>query len=74
MYRKPFRSRICRNVDLDEVSAVQPDNHEAIEQLKVNGAYNEQIHCSDICGVILQKGMPSLAWRSTPLEHVFDDA
>jgi hypothetical protein len=33
MYRKPFRSRICRNVDLDEVSAVQPDNHEALKPM-----------------------------------------
>src|SRR3984893_2231026 len=32
--RNPFRRRICCDVDPDEVSAVEPDNDEGIEQVE----------------------------------------
>src|ERR1700738_3865369 len=33
----PFRRRICGDVDPDEVSAVEPDDHEGIEQVETDG-------------------------------------
>ena len=33
----PFGSRVCRHIDPDQVSPVEPDDDEGIEQVKVNG-------------------------------------
>src|SRR5215831_14585335 len=34
---------------------------------------NEQVHGCNVRRIIAQKGAPSLAWRPTPLGHVFGD-
>src|ERR1700737_658725 len=39
----PFRRRICGDVDPDEVSAAEPDDHEGIEQVETDGWNNEQV-------------------------------
>src|SRR3982074_1608205 len=40
----PFGRRICCDVDPDEVSAVEPDDDEAIEQVETDSWNNEQDH------------------------------
>src|SRR6202011_1185014 len=54
----PFRGRICGDVDPDEVSAVEPDDHEGIEQVETDGWNNEQVHGGDVGRVVTQEGPP----------------
>src|SRR6476620_10720868 len=61
--RNPFGRRICRDVDPDQVSAIEPDDDEGIEQAETDRRDNEQVHSGNIRRVITQKGSPSLAWR-----------
>jgi hypothetical protein len=68
--RDLFCRRIWCDADPDEVSTVQPNDNEGIEQIEANGRNNEQVHGGDIWGVITQEGTPSLAWRSTTLDHI----
>src|SRR5664279_4464450 len=70
---KPLVLRLP-NIDPDQVSAVQTDDDEGIEQVEANGRDNEQIHGSNVRGVVPQKGAPSLTWRPASLEHVLCDA
>jgi len=58
--RDPISGRICGHVDPDEVSPVQPDDDEGVEQVEANGRDNEQIHSSDVRRVVAQEGAPSL--------------
>src|SRR5262249_16422852 len=67
----PFGGRIGRHVDPDEVSPVQPDDDEGIEQVEAKCRDNEQVNGGDVRRVVAQKGAPSLTWRSLPLDHVF---
>ena len=61
-------------MDPDEVSAREPYNHEAIQQLKADGRDHEQIHGGDVRRLVSQEGPPSLTGRSTPLDHVLGNA
>src|ERR1039457_6560185 len=72
--RNPFCGRVCCDVDPDEVSAIQPNDDEGIEQVEADGWGNEQIHGRDVRRVITQEGAPSLAWRSMLPDHVLGDA
>jgi hypothetical protein len=56
--RDPFRCRICRDVDPDEVSAVQPYDDQRIQQIKADGRDDEQVHGGNVWCVIAQKGLP----------------
>src|SRR5262249_26554982 len=58
--RDPVSGRICSYVDPDEVSPVQPNDDEGVEQVEANGRDNEQIHSSDVRRVVAQEGAPSL--------------
>src|SRR5713101_737199 len=69
----PLRRRVGCNVDPDEISAINPYNHEAIQQFEANGRDHEQIHGGNVRSVVSQKGPPSLTWRSTSLDHVLGD-
>src|ERR1700737_1376779 len=40
----PFGRGICCDVDPDEVSAVEPDDDEGIEQIETDSWNNEQVH------------------------------
>src|ERR1700693_1142659 len=62
----PFGRRICCDVDPDEVSAVEPDDDEGIEQVETDSWNNEQVHGGNILSMITQKGPPSLAGRPPP--------
>src|SRR5580700_9035892 len=72
--RDPFGVRICRDVDPDKVSAVEPNDDEGIKQFEANGRDDEQIHGGNVRRVVMQKSTPSLAWRPTSLDYVFGDA
>src|SRR5260370_27236804 len=69
----PFCRRICCDVDPDEVSAVEPDNDEGMEQVATDSWNNEQVHGGNV-RVVTQEGPPSLAGRPASLVHVFGDA
>ena len=51
----PFCRRICCDVDPDEVSAVEPDNDEGIEQVETDSWNNEQVHGGDVRRVVAQE-------------------
>src|SRR6266704_5686103 len=51
----PFCCRICRDVDPDEVSTVQPNDDEAIEQVEAEGRGNEQVHGGDVQRMVAQE-------------------
>jgi hypothetical protein len=72
--RNPPRSRVCCDVDPDEVSAVEPDDDEGIEQVETDSWNNEQVHGGNVWRVVMQEGPPSLAWRPPPFDHVLGDA
>ncbi|WP_410959984.1 hypothetical protein, partial [Salmonella sp. SAL4434] len=40
------------------------------EQVEAKGRDNEQIHGSNVRGVVPQKSVPPLAWWSASLDHV----
>src|SRR5271167_4085075 len=66
----PFCRRICCDVDPDEVSAVEPDNDEGIEQVETDSWNNEQVHGGDVRRVVTQEGSPSLAGPPPSFDHV----
>src|SRR5580692_2680377 len=70
----PFRRRICCDVDPDEISAVEPDDDEGIEQVETDSWNNEQVHGGNVRRVVTQEGPPSLAGWRPPLDHVLGDA
>src|ERR1700721_4272622 len=65
----PFGRRMCCDVDPDEVSAVQPDNDQGIEQVETESWNNEQVHGGNVWRVIAQEGSPFLAGRPPPFDH-----
>src|SRR6266481_4610432 len=69
----PLRRRVGCDVDPDEISAIKPYNHEAVEHSEANGRYYEQIHGGDVRRVVSQKGPPFLTWRPASLDHVLGD-
>src|ERR1700730_13292939 len=70
----PFCRRICCDVDPGQVSAVEPDNDEGIEQIETDSWNNEQVHGGDVRRVVTQEGPPSLAGRRPSFDHVLGDA
>src|SRR5882757_3686431 len=70
----PFCRRICCDVDPDEVSAVEPDDDEGIEQVETDSWNNEQVHGGNVRRVVTQEGSPSLAGRPPSFDHVLGDA
>src|SRR6202048_5616193 len=69
----PLRRRVGCDADPDEISAIKPDDDEAIQLLKANGRYYEQIHGGDVRRVVSQKGPPFLLWRPVALAHLLRD-
>ena len=58
----------------DEVSAIQPDDDEGIEQVETDGWNNEPVHGGDVRRVVTQEGRPSLAGWPPSFDHVLGDA
>jgi hypothetical protein len=65
---------LLRHRNPDEVSAVEPDNDEGIEQIEADGRYDKQVHGGNLWRVVTQEGPPSLAGRPSPFDHVLGDA
>src|SRR5215203_4423313 len=72
--RDPFRRRTCCDVDPDQISTVQTDNDEGIEQVEANGRSDKQVHGSNVRRVVPQERPPSLTWRPASLDHVLSNA
>src|SRR6202163_4311122 len=70
----PFCRGICCDVDPDQVSAVEPDDDEGIEQIETDRWNNEQVHGGNVRRVVTQEGPPSLAGRPPSFDHVLGDA
>src|ERR1700733_11028412 len=70
----PFSRGICCDVDPDEVSAVEPDDNEGIEQVETDSWNDEQVHGGKVRRVVTQEGPPSLARRPAPFGHVLGNA
>src|SRR5450631_1869829 len=70
----PFGRRICCDVDPDEVSAVESDNDEGIEQVETDSWNSEQVHGGNVRRVVTQEGPPSLTGRPPSFDHVLGDA
>ena len=66
----PFGRRVCCDVDPHQVSAVEPDDDEGIEQVKADRWNNDQVHGGNVWRVVMQEGPPSLAgWRPS-FDHI----
>src|SRR6202166_2852025 len=70
----PFGRGICCDVDPDQVSAVEPDDDEGIEQVETDSWNNEQVHGGDVRRVVTQEGSPSLAGWPPSFDHDLGDA
>src|SRR5258707_8793014 len=70
----PFCCRICCDVDPDQVSAVEPDDDEGIEQVETDSWNSEQVHGGNVRRVVAQEGSPSLAGWPPSFDHVLGDA
>src|ERR1700682_1716337 len=70
----PLRGRVWCDVDPDEVSAVEPDDDEGIEQVETDGWNNEQVHGGNVWRVVTQEGPPSLSGRPPRVDHVLGAA
>src|SRR5450631_3468530 len=66
----PFCRRICCDVDPDQVSAVEPDYDEGIEQVETDSWNNEQVHGGNVRRVVAQEGSPSLAGWPPSFDHL----
>jgi len=69
----PVRGRMGCDVDLDKVSADQPNDDEGLEQV-ANGRNNQQVQSGNVRCEVTQEGAPAQGRRSTSLDHVFRDA
>src|SRR5258707_12585416 len=65
----PFRRRVGCDIDPDQLSTVNPYNHEAVQQFEAKGRDHEQVHDGNVWGMITQKGAPSLPWETAPVDH-----
>src|SRR6266478_2108753 len=70
----PFCRRVCRDVDPDDTSALEPDDDEGIEQVETDSRNNEQVHGGDVRRVVAQEGSPFLAGWPPSFDHVLGDA
>jgi hypothetical protein len=53
---------------------IEPHDDQRIEQVEANGRDNKQVHGGNVWSMITQESAPSLAGRSSPLDHVLGNA
>src|SRR5437879_1285965 len=70
----PLRRRVGWDGNPDEISAIKPYPHEAVEHSEANGRDDEQIHGGNVRRVVSQKGPRPLAGWSSLFDHVLADA
>src|SRR5260221_4931163 len=70
----PLRCPVGCDVDPDEVFTIEPHDDQAIEQVEANGRDNKPVHGGNVWSMITQESAPSLAGRSSPLDHVLGNA
>src|ERR1700746_3169846 len=58
---KPFRRRICCDVDPGEVSAVYPNNDECTEEAETDRRDDQEVHGGNLRRVVAREGPPPLA-------------
>src|ERR1700751_961692 len=67
----PLRCRVGCDVNPNEISAIQQDDDEGIEQVETDSWNNEQVHGSNVWRVVMQESPPSLAGRRPSFDHVW---
>jgi len=70
----PFRCRVCCYADPDQLSPIQPNDHQGVEQIKAKGRHDKQVHRRNVWGAVTQKDSLPLAWRTAPFDHVLGSA
>ena len=66
----PFRGRMRCNAKPQNLSSTMPHNQQAVEQPKRDCRDDEQIHCRDAVGMIVEKCFPTLGRRPSTLGHI----
>ena len=66
----PLDSGIGSDADRDQSPAGMTQDHQAVERLERDGAYDEQIQRSDAGRVITQESLPTLGWWSAAPDHI----
>ena len=73
--RNPVRRWAVRHRNMDELSAVEPNDDEAIEQVECERRDDEQVHRRHLWHMVAQKCPPALArWSVVPAHHVLRDS
>src|SRR5215469_14385987 len=65
----PLGSRIARHADAYQPPSGVTQDHQAVEQLERDGAYNEQIQRSDAGGMVAQESLLPLRGWPAP-DHI----
>jgi hypothetical protein len=71
--RNPIRRWAARYSNMDELSAVEPNDDEAIKHAEGERRHDEQVHRGDLWHMVAQKCPPALARRSAVPLHVLRD-
>ncbi len=59
----PFGAGICRNVEMDNLSPVMPENDEHVQHAKARGRQGKEVAGGNVRHMIVQKRTPSLRRR-----------
>ena len=64
----PPRSRVSGHVEMQNLPASVLDDEEAVQHLKGQRRYGEEVKRSDHLPMIRQEGQPTLAWITVALD------
>src|SRR5438132_7118893 len=67
---RPFRSRMLRDIEMNQPAPAVGQDHEHEQHPKGRGGDREQIQRDQVLRVILQKRAPRLRWRPPWADHV----
>jgi hypothetical protein len=57
----PFTGRVLGDIQVDDLSAIMPNQEQAVQNPEVCCDHGEEIHSGDQLPVIVQKGSPKLS-------------
>src|SRR6266481_3610045 len=66
----PFCGRMRCDAEPYDLSSAVPHDQQSIEQTKRDCRHDEQIHCGDAIGMIVEQCLPSLRWRASSPGHI----